>query len=49
VKELYNQDTDPYELTNVYNPTAPPSDLVSRLQALKGCAGSGCFTAENGP
>jgi N-acetylglucosamine-6-sulfatase len=49
VKELYNLDTGPYELTNVYNPTAPPSDLVSRLQALKGCAGSGCFTAENGP
>jgi N-acetylglucosamine-6-sulfatase len=49
VKELYNLGTDPYELTNVYNPTAPPSDLVSRLQALKGCAGSGCFTAENGP
>jgi N-acetylglucosamine-6-sulfatase len=49
VKELYNLDTDPYELTNSYNPTAPPTDLVSRLQALKGCAGSGCFTAENGP
>jgi N-acetylglucosamine-6-sulfatase len=49
VKELYNLDTDPYELTNVYNPTTPPSDLVSRLQVLKGCAGSGCFTAENGP
>jgi N-acetylglucosamine-6-sulfatase len=49
VKELYNLDTDPYELTNSYNATAPPADLVSRLQALKGCAGSGCFTAENGP
>jgi N-acetylglucosamine-6-sulfatase len=49
VKELYILDTDPSELTNVYNPTAPPADLVSRLQALKGCAGSGCFTAENGP
>jgi len=48
-KELYNLDSDPYELTNVYNSIAPPSDLVSRLQALKGCAGSGCFTAENGP
>jgi N-acetylglucosamine-6-sulfatase len=48
-KELYNLDTDPYELTNVYNPTSPPSDLVSRLQALKSCAGSGCFTAENEP
>jgi N-acetylglucosamine-6-sulfatase len=48
-KELYNLDTDPYERTNIYKPSAPPSDLVSRLQALKGCAGSGCFTAENGP
>ena len=49
VKELYNLDTDPYELVNSYNPTTPPTDLVSRLQALKSCARSGCFTAENGP
>jgi N-acetylglucosamine-6-sulfatase len=49
VKELYNLDTDPYELTNSYNPTAPPSDLMSRLQALKVCVGNDCFTAENGP
>src|SRR5215208_4593363 len=49
VKELYNLDTDPYELANSYNPTTPPTDLVSRLQVLKSCAGSGCFTAENGP
>jgi N-acetylglucosamine-6-sulfatase len=49
VKELYNLDTDPYELANSYNPTTPPTDLVSRLQALKSCAGSGCFMAENGP
>src|SRR5215204_753864 len=49
VKELYNLDTDPYELANSYTPTTPPTDLVSRLQALKSCAGSGCFTAENGP
>jgi N-acetylglucosamine-6-sulfatase len=48
-KELYNLDSDPYELTHVYNSIAPPSELVSRLQALKGCAGSGCYTAENGP
>jgi arylsulfatase A-like enzyme len=47
--ELYNLGTDPYELTNSYNPTAAPSDLVSRLRALEGCAGNGCFTAENGP
>ncbi len=49
VKELYNLDTDPYELANSYNPTTPPTDLVSRLQSLKSCAGNGCFTAENGP
>jgi hypothetical protein len=42
-------DTDPYELTNSYNPTTPPSDLGSRLQALKGCVGNGCFMAENRP
>ena len=49
VKELYNLDTDPYELTSTYNPTTPPSDLVSRLQALKSCAGNTCRTAEDGP
>ena len=54
-RELYNlspPDTpgaDPNEVTNSYNPTTPPTNLVSRLQALKSCAGSGCFTAENGP
>jgi N-acetylglucosamine-6-sulfatase len=49
VKELYNLDTDPYELTNSYNPTTPPSDLVSRLPALKSCAAGTCRTAEDGP
>jgi hypothetical protein len=49
VKELYNLDTDPYELTNYYNPTTPPSDLVSRLPALKSCAAGTCRTAEDGP
>jgi N-acetylglucosamine-6-sulfatase len=48
-KELYNLDTDPYELTNSYNPTAPPSELVSRLQALKSCAENSCRTVEGGP
>jgi N-acetylglucosamine-6-sulfatase len=48
-RELYGLDPDPHELTNSYNPTAPPSDLVSRLQALVSCVGSTCFTAENGP
>jgi arylsulfatase A-like enzyme len=49
VKELYNLDIDPYELTNSYNPTTPPSDLVSRLPALKSCAAGTCRTAEDGP
>lgn len=48
-RELYDLRADPNELTNIYDPTALPSDLVSRLQALKGCAGRGCFTAEDGP
>jgi N-acetylglucosamine-6-sulfatase len=48
-RELYDLGADPYELTNRYNATAPPSDLASRLKALKSCAGNGCFTAENGP
>jgi N-acetylglucosamine-6-sulfatase len=54
-RELYNLSppgtpgADPNEVANSYNPTTPPTDLVSRLQALKSCAGSGCFTAENGP
>jgi N-acetylglucosamine-6-sulfatase len=48
-RELYDLAADPYELTNVYNSTAPPSALVSRLKALKSCAGNTCFTAENGP
>ena len=48
-RELYDLAADPYELTNVYNSTAPPSDLMTRLNALKSCAGNTCFTAENGP
>jgi arylsulfatase A-like enzyme len=48
-RELYDLGADANELTNIYDPTTPPSDLVSRLRALKWCVGSGCFTAENGP
>jgi N-acetylglucosamine-6-sulfatase len=54
-KELYNLDTDPYELTNSYERTAPPSNLVSRLQKLKTCAADAvfpevtCRVAEDGP
>jgi len=47
-RELYNLESDPYELTDRYNPTSPPVGLASRLQALKTCAGSGCRAAENG-
>ena len=48
-RELYNLNTDPHELTNSYDATAPPKDLATRLEALKGCAGDACRAAENGP
>lgn len=48
-KELYDLGTDPYEITNSYNPEAPRSGLASRLQALRGCAKDACRKAENGP
>jgi N-acetylglucosamine-6-sulfatase len=47
-KELYNLGADPYELTNRYDANAAPTDLASRLQALKACAGASCRSAENG-
>ena len=47
-RELYNLNTDPHELSNSYNATNPPTDLATRLQALKGCAGDSCRAAENG-
>jgi arylsulfatase A-like enzyme len=47
-KELYDLRTDPYELTNSYDATAPPSGLISRLRALEKCAGETCHQAENG-
>jgi N-acetylglucosamine-6-sulfatase len=49
-KELYDLNTDPYELTNIYA-SAPPtllSDLKTRLEALKSCAGAECKSAEDG-
>lgn len=49
-KEYYDLNADPYELRNlVYYGEVPPTDLRTRLQALKGCAGDACRTAENGP
>ena len=47
-RELYDLSADPYELENSYNGT-PPTDLETRLDALKVCAGDACRAAENGP
>jgi N-acetylglucosamine-6-sulfatase len=47
-RELYNLAADPYELSNNYNSAALPSDLATRLQALKVCAGDTCYQAEGG-
>src|SRR5215204_3084047 len=47
-RELYNLETDGYELTNSYDGAAPPTSLAQRLQALKGCAADACRTAEDG-
>jgi arylsulfatase A-like enzyme len=49
-KEYYDLNADPYELRNlVYYGEVPPTGLRTRLQALKGCAGDTCRTAEDGP
>jgi N-acetylglucosamine-6-sulfatase len=48
-KELYDLKSDPYEQDNSYEATAPPDDLVTRLRALEGCAGTTCRVAEGGP
>jgi N-acetylglucosamine-6-sulfatase len=48
-RELYDLKTDPYELNNSYNADSAPTDLATRLQALKDCAGATCRTAEDGP
>ncbi len=48
-KELYYLGRDPYELNNRYPASTPSAELVSRLHALKTCAGGGCRTVENGP
>jgi arylsulfatase A-like enzyme len=47
-RELYNLETDGYELTNSYNAAAPPTSLAMRLQALKVCATFTCRMAEDG-
>jgi N-acetylglucosamine-6-sulfatase len=48
-RELYDLNTDPFELDNSYDATSPPMDLVTRLEALKNCAGATCRAAEDGP
>jgi N-acetylglucosamine-6-sulfatase len=45
-KELYDLKTDPYELNNSYNANSSPADLASLLQALNGCSGAECRSAE---
>ena len=47
-RELRNLNNDPYELSNNYDATTPPTSLATRLQALKVCAGDSCRVAENG-
>jgi len=48
-RELYDLNSDPYELTNLYEAATPPKGLSTRLKALKRCAGDACRVAENGP
>jgi N-acetylglucosamine-6-sulfatase len=51
-RELYNLESDAYELTNRYKATTPPTGLPSRLKALKSCGADAavtCRVAENGP
>ena len=46
-KELYDMANDPFQLRSRHNDPAYASirgQLATRLQALKGCAGSGCRT-----
>ena len=49
-KELYDLDTDPYELTNIHASASATllSHLEARLDALKSCAGETCKMAEDG-
>src|SRR5215213_101402 len=47
-RELYFLGHDPYELMNTYPAAKPSARLVSRLHALRTCAGGGCRAVENG-
>jgi N-acetylglucosamine-6-sulfatase len=46
-RELYDLRKDPYELHNMHDSADP--DLISRLDALRDCAGEGCRTAKDAP
>jgi len=51
-RELYNLESDAYELANKYSATSPPTGLASRLKVLKSCGADAtvtCRVAENGP
>jgi hypothetical protein len=47
-RELYDLNTDPYQLESIKQTTAPQlySTLQSRLNALRACSGDGCRSAE---
>jgi N-acetylglucosamine-6-sulfatase len=50
-KELYDLESDPYQLNNAYEKADPAliADLEARLEVLKGCAREECRKAENNP
>jgi len=50
-RELYDMETDPYELDNGYSAAEPTlvARLHSRLKALRACAGQSCRDTEDEP
>lgn len=50
-RELYHLEEDPYEVENAYGSASEEEKarLHERLETIKGCAGEGCRTAEDGP
>jgi len=50
-KELYDLETDPYELESLHESTSPSllEDLKAKLDALKNCSKKGCQEAEDVP
>lgn len=49
-RELYDLNADPTDLTSIHASASPAllSNLRARLDALRGCSGAGCRSAENG-